>query len=339
MLEEQLRSLPTQQKRLQTMIDAHFLPVHDRRLRPVRYAGIALGAVYATRTLATTSRTLGGSGVLEDGIIFYTNALRTFANRNIAEPVSRLHGQIFRSAPVTASEESVAVAKSSLRLMLIDFTRKYLADVPGALDAAENGSMKAVMELIRRQAANPIRNTFAGNLTQAFLLQVQKLKCDVEELMLKSKQTLRAQELNLALVALVPSLISAALVLYMGSTLSYQWRSRGRQMIVSGGQTAIFLLGDMHSALLAIEARDDNRRSGKSDTEELLGGVQNLGRLHIKLLELRDLVSSGIACMGPEVSALFLKDLKVVASWETGYRRKRQLVDRMLISYAFINQQ
>lgn len=283
---------------------------------------------------------LGGSGALEEGLTRYSRATNAFVQHSVVEPVSRFYEQVFREAPITADEQTVAISRSSVRGMLIDFTRENLSDVPDAVEDAMNGSMKHVVELIRHQAQRPFRNSVAGNLGQAILLQVQKLKSDVEELMLKSKQLLRAQELNLALVALVPSLLTAIAMLYFGSSLSFWWRSRGTEMIISAEDTARFLLGDIHSSFLAIE-HDANllhdQRNTPQSAERVMRHIKNVGALHMKILELLELIDLRVVTAPPKVRFRFLNDLRTLQCSNTSYRDRRIHVNRMLTCYPFLN--
>lgn len=301
---------------------------------PLRYSGLALVTATTVRTTFVHSRLFGGTGQLEDKIILYAHKFTSIVANSVIEPFHRFYHQIFKDSGTSASEESVAVTRSSLRQMLIDFTKNNLSHVEGAEELASKGSMQAVMDLVKEQARHPLRNSVAGSLGQALLLQIQKLKCDVEELMLKSKQLLRAQELNLALVALVPSLLSVSALMYMISTLSTQWRSRNTEMIVSSGQTAKFLLADVHRNLLMIES------DGSLDTmsmEFAMRQFQLTGAIHVRTSELEELIEKQLITAPRKVLLRFLTDLQLLRSSSHNFETRRRHIDRMFQCYRFLH--
>lgn len=57
--------------------------------------------------------------------------------------------------------------------------------------------MTLVMKTIEEQMAHPFRNLVAGYLTQAMLIQVQRIMVQLEEDMTSVKQLMRANEINL----------------------------------------------------------------------------------------------------------------------------------------------
>lgn len=333
-IQRELMDLRRMSRRLRSAAQRGLSEPWDVQRRPLRYGGLATATLSTARIAMVHSRLLGGTGELEDKLSVYSQVCTTFFTQNIVEPVGRFYHQVFHASPSSASEESVEVTRSAMREMLIEFTRNNLSHVEGAEDLARNGSMKAVMDLIREQARNPLRNSFAGSLGQAIVLQVQKLKCDVEELMLKTKQLLRAQELNLALVALVPSLLTASALMYMVSALSLQWRSRDTEMIVSTGQTAKFLLGDIHRNLLLAESEiTADRRS----MDFALRHVRAIGAIHVRTCELEELVEKGLTRAPEKVLLRFLRDVQLLRSSSFPFESKRRQVDRMFQCYAFLH--
>ncbi|EIE20084.1 hypothetical protein COCSUDRAFT_57806 [Coccomyxa subellipsoidea C-169] len=69
--------------------------------------------------------------------------------------------------------------------------------------------MAFMMSCYEDELKKPIRNIVNGSLLRAILIQVQKLKLDTESAMLELDQILRANELTVAVVAAVPSLLIA----------------------------------------------------------------------------------------------------------------------------------
>lgn len=331
-LQTELTDLKNMRGQLRYATEREWSKPWDIQQKPVRYIGLASVTIASTHTVVEHSRLLGGTGLLEDKAVKYAHVLQGFVQLNIVEPIARFYQQIFRESPTSASEESVADTRSSLREMIIDFTQRNLSSVPGAEELARHGSMKEVMNLIKMQANHPLRNSLTGSLGQAIFLQVQKLKLDVEELMLKSKQLLRAQELNLALVALVPTLLTATILMYMISTVTLHWRSRDIQMIVSTAQTARFLLGDIHATLLLVESEGDD----ESNLESILQHIRHIGTIHVKTSELEEMIEKGLIRVPEKVRRRFLDDLGMLRSPGISYESRRKQIDRMMQCYQFL---
>ena len=74
--------------------------------------------------------------------------------------------------------------------------------------------MDTLMRTYESELKRPLQNMINGQLARALLIQVQKLKVDTESAMLELDQILRANELNVALIAAVPAIIIAGGLLY-----------------------------------------------------------------------------------------------------------------------------
>lgn len=71
------------------------------------------------------------------------------------------------------------------------------------------------MRAYEAELKNPLWYVFTGALARALLIQVQKLKTDVEAAMLQLDSILKANELNVALIAAIPSVLVAGGLLYV----------------------------------------------------------------------------------------------------------------------------
>lgn len=300
------------------------------RRGPVRYAEVTVGALAVFRAIAQRSRTLGGSGELEDGALAVSGAVCRFARRNVIKPATTLYKEIFHNELSTRTivVQTVALGRKTLQTMLEDFTAANLSKVPGAMDAARVGDMAVVMRHYAHEARRPFGSLVFGDLAQALLLQVQKLKCDVEELIVKSRQTLQAQELNLALVALVPACGAVAVALYAASASLRRWRQRGTYLLVSPEQTLRFLAADVHAALVTMRAH------GRS-TDALLS-LRCAGELALAIFELRTFVQSGVISAPPKVLHRFVNDLRTLEQSDVGVDARVLSLQRMWSVYPFL---
>lgn len=332
-LERELQGIDSVMDKLRSLIEGDLGRPWDIQRRPLQYTGLTVLSLGSAKFVSENSSHLGGSGLIEERMTMCRDAMYVFASNNVIEPVVRLYQQIFRVSDMSASAESVAGNREALREMLVEFTQTHLSHVEGAEEMAKNGSMTAVMNVIMKQAKHPFRNSIAGSLGQAFILQIQKLKCDVEELMLKSKQMLRAQELNLALIALVPSLLTAATLTYFFSTFSLHWKSRNLHLIMSGSQSVRFVFSDIQETLLALES---NEAMDMHDMRSIRSHMKLTGSIHLKVCELEEIVNKGLIQAHESVLHRFTRDLKLLRSTSTTISSRRRQINRILQTYDFL---
>eukprot|EP01024_Parvocaulis_polyphysoides_P013781 TRINITY_DN15430_c0_g1_i1.p1 TRINITY_DN15430_c0_g1~~TRINITY_DN15430_c0_g1_i1.p1 ORF type:complete len:304 (+),score=20.76 TRINITY_DN15430_c0_g1_i1:124-912(+) len=130
----------------------------------------------------------------------------------------------FRKRQGIVSQQDLQADLNSLKRMLNDFEDdmsksgllKLSAGELGEGDRSSMGSgMEMVMLVYEKQLRNPILNLINGQLARAMLIQVQKLKVDTESAMLQLDQILRANELNVALVAAIPAFLIAGSFVYL----------------------------------------------------------------------------------------------------------------------------
>ncbi|BDA45296.1 probable nuclear control of ATPase protein 2 at C-terminar half [Coccomyxa sp. Obi] len=215
----------------------------------IRYSLIGLACFWSGRFLYMHSP-LAGSDDLERWGRSAAEAVAGAYRDRVLAPLLQLKDELFATFRQRRSIVSVGdyeTDKASLERMLRDFeadfgkssTRKMDPEVSAALDrvgpgdraAAEGdkpGEMKGIEEgdellpgmafmmgCYEDELKKPIRNLVNGSLLRAILIQVQKLKLDTESAMLELDQILRANELTVAVVAAVPSLLIAGGTTYL----------------------------------------------------------------------------------------------------------------------------
>jgi len=105
----------------------------------------------------------------------------------------------------------VKLTADSLHRMLKEFvTQTKGNDI--AEDFSEQQLMEVMMSRYETELVHPVRNLLGGELARALLIQVQKLKLDVETAMLDLNQILRANEINFAVLAALPAFIGVFLI-------------------------------------------------------------------------------------------------------------------------------
>ncbi|KAL6902106.1 hypothetical protein ACP4OV_004982 [Aristida adscensionis] len=142
-----------------------------------------------------------------------------FWNEHVETPIISIRDELFetfkqRDKGVMEKQE-VQLTEDSLRRMLIAFCEQTSG---GKLP--EDVSVQAMLEILtkryEKELIHPIQNLFSGELARAMLIQIQKLKLDLESGLLEMDQILRANAINFAVLAALPafglSLLLLALV-------------------------------------------------------------------------------------------------------------------------------
>lgn len=180
----------------------------------IHYSGGALGLGILSGWLFRHSQ-LGGSNDLERWTKEGVGAARGFLEEHVQQPLLSISDDLFDTFRKRHREGSelgdVKLAAESLHRML----QEFVAQTEGS-DTAESSSEQHLMELMmsryETELNHPLRNFLVGELARALLIQVQKLKLDIETAMLELNQILRANEINFALLSAVPALLGAFMI-------------------------------------------------------------------------------------------------------------------------------
>ncbi|KAK6138263.1 hypothetical protein DH2020_028010 [Rehmannia glutinosa] len=124
--------------------------------------------------------------------------------------------------------EEVQLTADSLHRMLIAFSEQTIGKkIPE--NASDQEMLEIVMNRYEKELAHPIQGLVGGELVRALLIQVQKLKLDIEEAMLELDQILRANEINFAILAALPAFfLSLILAMLVRAWLKQDTRAEGR---------------------------------------------------------------------------------------------------------------
>ncbi|GAB2265836.1 Protein dgs1, mitochondrial [Dionaea muscipula] len=82
-------------------------------------------------------------------------------------------------------------------------------------NASDQEMLEVVMVRYEKELMHPIQNLLGGELVRALLIQVQKLKLDIETAMLELDQILKANEINFAILAALPAFFLSLLLLML----------------------------------------------------------------------------------------------------------------------------
>jgi nuclear-control-of-ATPase protein 2 len=216
-LEDALNLLSDRMWKLQNFLDT-FMWQYRRPRRAVRkwlqYSGGALGLGILSVWLFRHS-SYAGSNDLNRWTKEAVGAAAGFWEEHVQEPLVSIRDDLFDTFHKRNREghelSDVKISADSLHRMLKEFVAKTKGpDV--AEDVSEQQLMELMMNRYETELVHPIRNIFAGELARALLIQVQKLKLDVETAMLDLNQILRANEINFAVLAAMPAVLGVFLI-------------------------------------------------------------------------------------------------------------------------------
>ncbi|KAI8967342.1 ATP synthase regulation protein NCA2-domain-containing protein [Mycotypha africana] len=128
------------------------------------------------------------------------------------------------------SKEGLQSDLDSLERMVVGFATDNLHLAENelshlALDVRE-GDLSVLLKEYEREIKNPLKNVITGNLLQTMLIQVQKVKVDVDLAMSALDKLLKSNELNFAFLAVAPSML---LTYASASWLKNRLRGRSQQ--------------------------------------------------------------------------------------------------------------
>lgn len=183
----------------------------------LRYTGGAVGLALVSGWLIQHSR-LVGSNDLEVWLKQGAEAIAAFTKEHVERPLLSIRDDLFetfrRRHHGAAELEDVQLTADSLHRMLRAFAEQSNGQVVSN-SATEQEMMEIVMNRYEKEITHPLQNLLGGELFRAMLIQVQKLKLDIETAMLELNQILRANEINFAVLAALPAFLFALILVWL----------------------------------------------------------------------------------------------------------------------------
>jgi nuclear-control-of-ATPase protein 2 len=218
---------------LSVMVGKHRKP-RRMTLYWVRYTCGAVGlSVFSIWLLRHSS--LMGSSDIENWVHDAKEATMSFFSDHVEQPLLSIRDELFdtfrkRHKGVMETEE-VQLTQDSLHRMLRNFceqaTREKVPD-----NASDQEMLEVVMNRYEKELVHPIHNLLSGELARGLLIQVQKLKLDIETAMLELDQILRANEINFAILAALPAFfLSIVMLTVLRTWLKKDSKAQGRGRI------------------------------------------------------------------------------------------------------------
>ncbi|KAG0473744.1 hypothetical protein HPP92_015601 [Vanilla planifolia] len=164
---------------------------------------------------------LVGSSDIDNWIQAAKESTTSFWEEHVQQPLIAIRDELFetfrkRHKGVMEMEE-VQLTSNSLHRMLLAFSEQTKGQkLPENLTDQE--MMEIVMSRYEKEVMHPLQNLIGGELARAMLIQIQKLKLDLETAMLELDQILKANEINFAILAALPAFFLSLILLYLART-------------------------------------------------------------------------------------------------------------------------
>lgn len=238
----------------------------------MRYTCGIVGVSMFSLWLLRHSR-LMGSPDIDNWICEAKESTIIFWNDHVEQPILSIRDELFhtfRKRQKGAMElEEVQITANSLHRMLRAFT-EHTKGVKLPEDATDNEMLEVVMSRYEKEVMHPIQNLVSGELARALLIQVQKLKLDIEEAMLELDQILRANEINFAILAALPAFFLSVFVMILARTwFKRDTRAEGRGRVARIQRR--LLIVEVERRIMQLERCNNQEREERpsfSDKEE-----------------------------------------------------------------------
>ncbi|KAL3530130.1 hypothetical protein ACH5RR_009452, partial [Cinchona calisaya] len=215
---------------LSTLVAKHRRP-RKMTLYWMRYTCGVVGISLCSLWLLRHSRLMGSSDI-DNWIREAKDSTLSFWNDHVEQPLLSIRDELFetfrkRQKGVMEREE-VQLTADSLHRMLLAFSEQTKGQkLPQ--NASDQEMLEIVMARYEKELTHPIQNLVGGELVRALLIQVQKLKLDIETAMLELDQILRANEINFAILAALPAFaLSLILLMLVRAWFKQDTRAEGR---------------------------------------------------------------------------------------------------------------
>ncbi|XP_057955814.1 protein DGS1, mitochondrial [Malania oleifera] len=199
-----------------------------------RYTCGAVGLSVCSMWLLRHSSLMGSSDI-NNWIHEAKDSTVSFWNDHVEQPLLSIRDELFetfrkRDKGVMELEE-VQLTANSLHRMLLAFSEQTKGQ-KFPENASDQEMLEIVMARYEKEVMHPIQNLVGGELVRALLIQIQKLKLDIETAMLELDQILKANEINFAILAALPAFfLSLILLMLVRAWFKQDTRAEGRGRI------------------------------------------------------------------------------------------------------------
>ncbi|XP_043724094.1 protein DGS1, mitochondrial-like [Telopea speciosissima] len=199
-----------------------------------RYTCGAVGLMACSVWLLRHSSLMGSSDI-DNWIHEARDSTVSFWNDHVEQPLLSIRDELFetfrRRHKGVMDIEEVQLTANSLHRMLLAFSEQ-IKSKKFPEDVSDQEMMEIVMGSYEKELMHPIQSLLGGELARALLIQIQKLKLDIETAMLELNQILKANEINFAILAALPAFfLSLILLMLLRAWFTKETGAEGRGRI------------------------------------------------------------------------------------------------------------
>ncbi|GJD09902.1 Nuclear control of ATPase protein 2 [Galdieria sulphuraria] len=152
--------------------------------------------------------------IYEDGKGIWMSMI-SFLKQHMIDPLSSIYQELFHNRYMTMDASVVEQSRDAV-LRMVESLVSY--PIP------KNRETIALLQIYEKNIRHPWYSLAFGDLLQVLLIQLQKLKVDVEEQMLTLNQLVRSNEINFQLLAAIPGFLILYFGYHMLLSLFNAWR-------------------------------------------------------------------------------------------------------------------
>ena len=164
------------------------------------------------------------------------DSLALFTQDHLVEPLTNIYTSVFSTfhnrTTLQNAHDNLVQSQAVLTNMIFDYTQKsavHRQRPPTELRRlAQEQDMSLVMADYVRDVNRPWRTLLLGDLLQEFLIQIQQVKVSGEAAMVTMDQLLSANAINFNILATIPAVILAALLIALGRNVVIRLMMRGK---------------------------------------------------------------------------------------------------------------
>lgn len=203
---------------------------------------------------------LMGSPDIDNWVRDAKESVAGFWDEHVEKPIISIRDELFETFKQrdkgVMEQQEVQLTEDSLRRMLVAFCEQT-----EGRKLPEDLSVQAMLETLtkryEKELVHPIQNLFSGELARAMLIQIQKLKLDLESGLLEMDQILRANAINFAVLAALPAFgLSLLLLVLLRTWIQRDHGAEGRGNIARCQRR--LLLVDVERRLMEFQHYRDN---------------------------------------------------------------------------------
>jgi hypothetical protein len=231
----ELRAMPQIAINVRSVLKRHKRKGHFSR-HWMQYSLLGLGAIAGARFLYKHSSYCGS----DDLRMWYTKGVvksTEFVWEHLIDPLRVIYRELFVPAEldVLKIEAEVEGNRASLVDMIVKFSHTRFKDDPEKLAIALEAAKNADMDLLMKDYVEKVGSSFlynplmVGDLIQSLLIQIQKLKLDIDVEIMDVERLIKSNELNIQMMAMFPIGMLCGIVVQGAKSWWGWWKGKAKR--------------------------------------------------------------------------------------------------------------